>query len=289
MSEVGEQLYQAFNARVSSDYFNEVEELREKYESLKPFAETDLDGLQSYAEDFKVRFAYHSNSLEGSTLSLGDTALVLEGEFPPHRPDSNLRDVFAAKGCFEGCSYAVETIGEYPELTEEFIKDTHERTALDCQPRTRGVYRMSPVYIKGSMTVPVEAFNVRECMADLVYQFNNCPNDPLVKIAAFHVMFERIHPFSDGNGRTGRNIMNAMLVSSGYPQITIKLSAKGEYNNALEDWQVRSDPQAFLRIFKNAIVEEYKEQIRIVEVTRECVKKTLSKEKAKGKDREIER
>lgn len=288
MSEVGEQLYQAFNTSVAFDYFDEVEELKAKYESLKPFNETDLDGLQSYEEDFKVRFVYNSNSLEGSTLSLGDTALVLDGEFPPHRPDSKLRDIFAAKGCFEGCSYAVETISEYPQLTEDYIKDTHQRTALDCQPRTRGVYRMSPAIIKGSMTAPVDAFYIRECMADLVYQFNNCPNHPLVKIAAFHAMFERIHPFIDCNGRTGRNIMNAMLVSFGYPQITIKASAKGEYNGALEDWQVKADPSSFLRIFKESIIEEYKAQIKILEATRECVKK-LDKERTKAKDREIER
>lgn len=269
---VSEQIYQAFNRKFESDKLSLVKTLTADFEKLKPFSPEEADGLQSYKQAFMSRFVYNSNAIEGSTLSLGDTALVLEGEFIPHNPDANLKDIFAAKGCFEGSEYANETFPASAELTEDFIKNIHEKTALDCQPRTRGTYRLSPVYIKGSRTVPVDAFEIRNCMADLVYQYNHCQNEPLLKIAAFHAMFERIHPFSDGNGRTGRNILNAMLIKEGYSEVAIKFDLKGQYSSSLESWQVDNDPEPFLDLFIDALIEETKERIKVVELTREMTK-----------------
>ncbi|MBE7072607.1 MAG: Fic family protein [Ruminococcaceae bacterium] len=269
---VSEQIYQAFNYKCVSDKLGEVKAFTEDFERLKPFSPEETDGLQSYNKAFMSRFVYNSNAIEGSTLSLGDTALVLEGEFPPHDPNTNLKDIFAAKGCYEGSDYANVTFQTLAELTEDFIKNVHEKTALDCQPRTRGTYRISPVYINGSRTVPVDAYEIRNCMADLVYQYNNCQNDPLVKIAAFHAMFERIHPFTDGNGRTGRNILNAMLIKEGYSEVAIKFALKGQYNSSLESWQVDNDPEPFINLFIDAVIEETKERIKVIELTREMDK-----------------
>lgn len=266
---VAEQIYQAFNYKYTSDKLFEVKQLTEAFERLKPFSPEESDGMQSYNEAFMTRFVYNSNAIEGSTLSLGDTALVLEGEFPSHDPNTNLKDIFAAKGCYEGSGYANEAFVGEPELTEDYIKNVHEKTALDCQPRTRGTYRISPVYIKGSRTVPIDAIEIRNAMADLVFQYNNCNNDSLVKIAAFHVMFERIHPFTDGNGRTGRNIMNAMLIKEGFSEVAIKFALKGQYNNSLESWQVDNKPEPFLNLFIDAVIEETKERIKVIELTRE--------------------
>ena len=94
--------------------------------------------------------------------------------------------------------------------------------ALDCQPKARGVYRISPVYINGSLTVTGAPYSVRELMADLVFAANGTGMHPIAKAAAFHAMFENIHPFKDGNGRTGRIIMNHMLKEAGFPPIAIK-------------------------------------------------------------------
>lgn len=269
---VSEQLYQAFNYKYVSDKLNDVKALTAAFKNLKPFSPEEREGLKSYLGAFTSRFVYNSNAIEGSTLSLGDTALVLEGEFPPHDPNTNLKDIFAAKGCYEGSDYANITFLGLNKLTEDFIKDVHEKTALDCQPRTRGTYRISPVYINGSRTVPVDAYEIRNCMADLVYQYNTCQNEPLVKIAAFHAMFERIHPFTDGNGRTGRNILNAMLIKEGYCEIAIKFALKGQYNSSLESWQVDNAPEPFLNLFIDAVIEETKERIKVIELTREVAK-----------------
>ena len=76
------------------------------------------------------------------------------------------------------------------KFTENFIKDIHERTTLDCQPRIRGTYRIAPVYIQGSLTEPVDPIQIRELMPTLLYAYENSDAHPIAKAAAFHAMFE---------------------------------------------------------------------------------------------------
>ena len=111
--------------------------------------------MRSYDEAFLVRFTYNSAAIEGSTLTLIDTELVLEGEFmPSDGNDKRLRDVFAARGIADGCDFAERALEHKAPLTESLIRGIHERTALDCQPRTRGMYRSSAGYIRESEPSP---------------------------------------------------------------------------------------------------------------------------------------
>ena len=158
------------------------------------------------------------------------------------------------------------------DLQENFIKDIHERTTLDCQPRIRGTYRIAPVYIQGSLTEPVDPIQIRELMPTLLYAYENSDAHPIAKAAAFHAMFENIHPFQDGNGRTGRLILNYMLEKEGYPPIALKHDAKQDYKKSLEEWQVRGNPKMFLDVVKNYVLDELQERIRIITVTRETMK-----------------
>ena len=241
------------------------------FESMKPFNEYEKDGLKSYDDAFLVRFTYESNAIEGSTLSLGDTELVLEGEFTPNN-NQRLREIFSARGCADGCAYIEKELENDRKFTENFIKDIHERTTLDCQPRIRGTYIIAPVYIQGSLTEPVDPIQIRELMPTMLYAYENSDAHPIAKAAAFHAMFENIHPFQDGNGRTGRLILNYMLEKEGYPPIALKHDAKQDYKKSLEEWQVRGNPKMFLNIVKNCVLDELQERIRIITVTRETMK-----------------
>lgn len=266
-----EMMFRAFNLPESAyaDLLGDADEQVAMLHGMLPLSETDEIALESYDEAFLVRFTYNSAAIEGSTLTLADTELVLEGEFmPSDAGNKRLRDVFAARGIAEGCEYAQRALECGRVLSEELVKDIHERTALDCQPRTRGSYRTTAVYISGSETVPASAPRVRELMADLVFACERSDEPAIVKAAAFHAMFEAVHPFQDGNGRTGRILLNYMLEQAGYPPIAIKASLRSDYLRALEDWQVRDDPRPLIASVARCIAEEASARRRGLEETR---------------------
>lgn len=244
-----EKIYKAFHQDISTDNYNELDELKKTFEGMQPFNEYEKDGLKSYDDAFLVRFTYESNAIEGSTLSLGDTELVLEGEFTPNN-NQRLREIFSARGCADGCAYIEKELENDRKFTENFIKDIHERTTLDCQPRIRGTYRIAPVYIQGSLTEPVDPIQIRELMPTLLYAYENSDAHPIAKAAAFHAMFENIHPFQDGNGRTGRLILNYMLEKEGYPPIALKHDAKQDYKKSLEGGRFEEIQKCFWMLLK---------------------------------------
>ena len=188
----------------------QIDARAERLRSFGPFSEAMQLSLASYDGDFLVRMAYNSNAIEGSTLTLLETEIVYEGEFVSGKPG---RDQIAARGIFEGHAFAQRALEDRRPISEDFIKDLHERTALDLQPRARGSYRNAPALIRASRTVPVGALKIRPCMADLLCDLETYRQayHPVIVAAWFHAAFERIHPFADGNGRTGRLLLNHML------------------------------------------------------------------------------
>jgi len=236
---------------------------------MKPFCDEENDALKSYEKAFITRYTYNSNTIEGSTLSIGDTALVLEGEFIPGKPG---REHFMARGVAEGFDYARRMLEEGRPFTENLIKDIHERTALDCQPRTRGTYRTNPVYLIGSSVEPVHALEIRENMADLFYAYENSNSHPVIKAAAFHAMFENIHPFVDGNGRCGRTILNYMLEKEGYLSVSLKADNRKGYIDGLTAWQLEGNPMPFLALIIESLDIEYASRTDAVEQTRETMR-----------------
>lgn len=264
MLNMGEKIYRAFYLDPScyEPLLAEADARATELTALLPLSEDEQLSQESYDESFLVRFTYNSAAIEGSTLTLADTALVLEGEFMPSDPaDKRLSDMFAARGIADGVAYAKRAAEQNRPLSEDLIKDIHERTALDCQPRARESYRMSAVYIRGSETTPVEAARVRECMSDLIYTEAHSPEPALVRAAAFHAMFENIHPFSDGNGRCGRIVMNLMLEAAGYPPIAVKAADRAAYLTALEDWQTRDNPTPLIEVVCAQVAEEAEARI----------------------------
>lgn len=110
--------------------------------------------------------------------------------------------------------------------------------------------------ILGSETNVATVSQVRSLMDDLDYHAAHTVEHPIVAAAAFHAMFENIHPFSDGNGRTGRIVMNWMLERAGYPPIALKAANRAAYLTALEDWQVRDEPAALIGLVADQVAEE---------------------------------
>ena len=248
----------------------EADGLAEGLSQADDGSQTIGDAVALYDRDFLTRFTHGSAAIEGSTLTPIQTELVLEGEFLP-RDDRQLADMFAARGIAEGYGYAMRDLAHGRPLDSSLVKDVHERMALDCQPAVRGTFRRVPVYIRGSRTEPPDPIDVPDLVELLLWAHGRSAQHPLVRAAAFHAMFENVHPFQDGNGRCGRLLLCRELVASGYPPVAIRSDEREEYLSSLEEWQCKCDGDPFVRFLAECVAREAQARLEAIAKTREAM------------------
>ena len=117
----------------------------------------------------------------------------------------------------------------------------------------RGVYRRIPVRIMGAQHEPVQPYLIEPKMVQLLQEFNESTEHIVTKLARFHIEFEGIHPFIDGNGRTGRLLVNLELMKAGYPPIDIKFTDRISYYNAFDEYHVKHNLSAMEKLFAEYI------------------------------------
>ena len=251
--------------REISERLRRVDALKDRARSLESLDGVEDMALADYDRDWLVRYTYNSNAIEGSTLTLEDTSLVLEGEFVPS--DSPARYVFAARGVAAGMAYVREYAKEGRKLNEELIRRLHEVTALDLQPFARGTFRPYGYLarITATRVKTADPLEIRDDLQVLVDVLNGSGAHPLLKAAGFHAMFENIHSFMDGNGRTGRQLLNFMLLRNGYRPVAIEYDAGRAYARGLEAWQVDGKPDSFCSIFLDCVEQEEQTLVDLVE------------------------
>ena len=242
-----------------------IDALKDRARALDPLDGVEDMALADYDRDWLVRYTYNSNAIEGSTLTLEDTSLVLEGEFVPS--DSPARYVFAARGVADGMAYVREYAREGRRLDEELVRRVHEVTALDLQPFARGTFRPYGYLarITATRVKTADPLEIHDDLQALIDGLNGSDAHPLLKAAAFHTMFENIHPFMDGNGRTGRQLLNLMLLENGYRPVAIKHDAGRVYARGLESWQVDGDPEPFCSILFDCVEQEEQTLVDLIE------------------------
>ena len=248
-----------------SDLLRRSDAARERFRQMFPLDGVEQSAFEDYRKEWMARYVYNSNAIEGSTLTLEDTELVLEGEFLP--TDSPARYIFAARGVADGMAYAERFAEEERTLSVEMIQKLHEVTALDMQPALRGRFR--PYGYQARITAtrvktadPLEIYEDMEALVDAV---NGSKDHPILKAAGFHAMFENIHSFMDGNGRTGRQLLNFMLLRNGYRPVAIEYDAGRAYARGLEAWQVDGKPDSFCSIFLDCVEQEEQTLVDLVE------------------------
>jgi len=179
--------------------------------------------------DFKTHYVYNTTALEGNTISLAETNLLLNKDRVPAGKDLwEIHDHINEKDTFE---YILE---KKPDVKPNLIIDIHARLLKSIDKRTGG-FRTHNVRVFGADFDTSPAAYVEADMKNLLrwYQKSKKRLHPLILAAIFHEKFEKIHPFYDGNGRTGRMILNLMLLRDGFPPLIIKNSARKEYYDAL--------------------------------------------------------
>ncbi|WP_019868157.1 Fic family protein [Methylovulum miyakonense] len=273
--------------------FAEIDRLKSRLDSLRPLPEHTVRTLH---EQQVLEWTYHSNAIEGNTLTLKETKVVLEGITIGGKP---LREHFEVINHKEAIDYVEAIVKNQETLSEWQIKSIHHLVLKNIDDRNAGQYRKENVVIAGAEHLPPNYIQVPEAMAGLVDWYRQVTglNFPSASAPCFalppaslqsspqpspvgegallmhavecaarlHVDFVDIHPFVDGNGRTSRLLMNFELMRQGLLPVIIPVENRLAYYDALDTAHTRGDYSLFIELvasLEQATLERY---LRIVE------------------------
>ena len=235
--------------RSKENLLAQIERKKIELDSRRPLTEGEVARLN---EDFMIEYTYNSNAIEGNTLTLRETDMVLKGLTIDQKP---LKDHMEAVGHKDAFYFICDLVKECTPLSETVIKQIHSLVLAD-KPLDRGVYRRVPVRIIGAKQEPVQPYLIEPKMNDLMQQYVSDERNIVEKLADLHIAFESIHPFIDGNGRTGRLIVNLELMKAGYPPIDIKFTDRMRYYDAFDH---RSEMIKLFAEYLNKRLDQYLE------------------------------
>ncbi len=244
--------------KTSESLLSVIEQKKAQLDKCRPLTEGEVQRLN---EEFMVEYTYNSNAIEGNTLTLRETDMVLRGLTIDQKP---LKDHMEAVGHKEAFYYICELVKERKPLTESIIKQIHSLVLVD-KPSDRGVYRRVPVRIMGAVHIPPQPYAVEPKMAELLQDYEKDNRNIVEKLAEFHIRFESIHPFIDGNGRTGRLLVNLELMKAGYPPIDIKFTDRKRYYDAFDEYHIKGK-DAMVKLFAEYLNKRLDEYLKILAV-----------------------
>ena len=208
---------------------------------------------KNWEEHFTVEFTHHSTAIEGNTISLIATGIILADGLVPEQ--TSLKELDEIRGHARAWEYVKNNVKLGIPLTENVIKDIHERVIP--APGVGGLYRTIPVYIRGAQHVPPNPVRIREYMKDFAYHIAHREfDDPIQKAAWIHAEFTKIHPFQDGNGRTARLMMNYWLMANKIPPTCVKKESSQKYFAALEDYSMKGYLEPFVSLLEDTLAKE---------------------------------
>ena len=188
---------------------------------------------KDYLEDLITRSTYHSNAIEGSTLTFSETYAILYNDNSFKIEGKEPREIYEAINHKKALELIFENLKNNEELNEKLIKEVNKTINKDIKD-TDG-YRKIQVFIRGSEHIPPEPQKIPNLMMYYINNYNNDNQDIYNKIAQYHIEFEKIHPFEDGNGRTGRLLLNYELIKNDLPPIVITKEDRVKYFEYLRE------------------------------------------------------
>lgn len=243
--------------------FDKINQLQEKLASLRPLNKTELRRIQ---DDFKINNVYNSNAIEGNTLTLKETALILkDGITIGEKPIKDHLEVIGYKDAFE---YVGELADKKTVLSASTIKNIHSLVLMNDSVN-KGVYRRVPVTIMGALHTPPQPYLIEVQMEKLLLDYGELisKENIIAAVSEFHLRFEGIHPFIDGNGRTGRLIMNFELIKCGMLPIDIKFTDRRRYYDCFDRYSENNDSNAMTDLIISYEEQELQRYIDIIQCT----------------------
>lgn len=208
-----------------------------------------------YVEDFVTRSTYHSNAIEGNTLTYAETYAILYNDNSFKIDGKEPREIYEAINHKNALELAFKNLQGNAEFDERLIKEINETINKNIK-ETQG-FRKIQVFIQGSDHIPPEPEKIPNLMNYFVYNYNNDNQEIFEKIAKYHIEFEKIHPFEDGNGRTGRLLINYELLKNDLPPVVIAKEDRVKYFEFL-----RNEDYKQFSIWLEELSESEKERMK---------------------------
>lgn len=242
----------------------ECDTLKARLSGLRPLP---AEALKKIEEAFAIEYTYESNRIEGNTLTLQETELVVnEGVTIAGK---SMREHLEAINHAEAIDYIKDFAKNSIEISERTIKEIHALVLHGINRENAGRYRSVPVMISGSTHVPPQPYLLEKQMEDFIIKFREMEAEKVhpVLIAAFlHDELVRIHPFIDGNGRTSRLLMNLYLLRNGFTLVALKGNneEKISYYKALEASHTENNPLDFQKVVAQAEITSLKRYLSVL-------------------------
>lgn len=235
---------------IDKNYFDEVDKLKEKLDSKRPIPKETLKSLK---ESINLEWTYNSNGIEGNTLTLRETQVVLEGITVGGK---TIKEHLEAINHEKAIIYLDELVKENNPITEWNIKNIHQLILKEIDNENAGRYRKENVTIKGATHIPPDYIKIPELMEKLILNYETWNKyHPIIQAALLHGELVKIHPFVDGNGRTSRLIMNLDLMNHGYNPVIIKKEDRLEYYEALDNAHITGNYTDFIKLINKLEIE----------------------------------
>ena len=240
--------------------FDTIDQLKNEIDSYRPLSNASVEGLH---DKLIVEWTYNSNAIEGNTLTMSETKVVLEGitvggkSVIQHLETINHRDAIL---------FLEELILEEVDLTEWNIKNIHSLILKDIDNDNAGKYRNGNVIISGASHIPPNHIMVNELMQKLIVEYTNEWSEfhPIIKACLLHGEFVKIHPFIDGNGRTARLLLNFELLKHGYTPIIIEKTRRADYYDTLDFAHTSKDYSKFIKLISEFVVDSEMLWLRVI-------------------------
>ena len=246
--------------KLTSDEFrNAIAFSKNRLDELRPVSQAALRALQ---KSFDVDLTYTSNAIEGNTLTLRETAELIEhGLTVGGKP---LRDHLEAVDHYHAVLWMRDLADETTPVDETTVRELHRRIVARSQPEIAGVYSSLPRRIAGSPVIFPNPLKIPDLMSEFGKWLRN--SEPTLETSFdAHFRLAAIHPFSDGNGRTARLFMNLLLLRAGYPPIAIRPEDRKNYLDTLEHGSLQNDLEPFQLFLSDRLSQTLNDYLAILE------------------------
>ena len=248
-----------FKIDLDDNYFDEVDSLKKELDSKRPIPKETLKSLK---ESINLEWTYNSNGIEGNTLTLRETQVVLEGITVGGK---SIKEHLEAINHEKAILYLDDLVKDKNPITEWNIKNIHQLILKDIDNENAGRYRRENVTIKGATHIPPDYIKIPELMEKLILNYNTWNEyHPIIKAVLLHGELVKIHPFVDGNGRTSRLLMNLDLMNSGYNPVIIKKESRLKYYEALDKAHTTGNYTDFVKLVTKLEVEMLKKYLELL-------------------------